>query len=76
MSETESHFPPGWDEERVRELIEHYDAMTEEELEAELDLTRVDDGHTLMVIPHELVPAVRALLAGAVEPAPVGAERS
>ena len=67
MSEIEGRFPPGWDEARVRELIDHHEAMTEEELEAELDPTRADDGQTVMVIPSELVPAVRALLASAAD---------
>lgn len=29
------HFPPGWDEDRVKRLIAHYDSMTEEEQVAE-----------------------------------------
>ena len=28
-------FPPGWDEERVRRVLEHYEAQTEEEAVAE-----------------------------------------
>ena len=27
----EQKFPPGWDEARVRELIAHYDAQTEDD---------------------------------------------
>ncbi len=28
-------FPPGWDEERVRRVLEHYEAQSEEEAVAE-----------------------------------------
>jgi hypothetical protein len=31
----EQHFPPGWDEDRVKRLIAHYDALTEDEQVAE-----------------------------------------
>ena len=27
----ESHFPPGWDEERVRSVLEYYESQTEDE---------------------------------------------
>jgi hypothetical protein len=56
-------FPPGWDERRVREVLEHYESQTEEEAVAE-DEAAFEDSHlTLMGIPNELVPAVRDLLA-------------
>ena len=31
----QSKFPPGWDEERVRRVLEHYEAQTDEEAVAE-----------------------------------------
>ena len=56
-------FPPGWDAERVRRVLAHYESQTEEEAVAE-DEAAVDAVHaTLMEIPTELVPDVRALLA-------------
>ena len=30
-----NRFPPGWDEQRVRAVLEHYEAQTEEEAVAE-----------------------------------------
>ena len=30
-----TQFPPGWDEERVRKVIENYESQTEEEAMAE-----------------------------------------
>ena len=60
---SEPKFPPGWDEERVRRVIAHYDAQTEDEQFAEIEAAREAEGVTLMAVPTELVPEVRALLA-------------
>ncbi len=57
------NFPPGWDEARVKRLIEHYENMTEDEMIAEDEAAQEAEGQTLMVVPTELVPAVRALIA-------------
>ncbi len=59
----EQKFPPGWDEDRVREVLAHYEGQTEDEQFAEIEAAREAEGMTLMAIPTELVPEVRALLA-------------
>jgi hypothetical protein len=56
-------FPPGWDEERVRRVIAHYEAQTEDEAVAEDEAAFEDQTQTIMEIPYELVPFVRELLA-------------
>lgn len=56
-------FPPGWDEKRVKEVIAHYENQTEDEEFAEIEAAREAEDITLMAIPSELVPEVRALLA-------------
>jgi len=56
-------FPPGWDEERVRRVLRHYEEQTEEEAVAEDEAAWEDRKHTTMAIPDDLVPAVRRLLA-------------
>jgi hypothetical protein len=56
-------FPPGWDEARVREVLAHYENQTEDEQFAEIEAAREAEGITLMAVPTELVPEVRALLA-------------
>lgn len=56
-------FPPGWDEERIKEVIAHYESQTEDEEFAEIEAARAAEDITLMAIPTELVPEVRALLA-------------
>lgn len=56
-------YPPGWDAQRVQEVIDYYDAMTDDDLAAEIDAGDADPNNTMMQIPTELVPAVRELLA-------------
>ena len=55
-------FPPGWNEAKVRQVIDHYDNLTDEELAAEIEAAE-PAGWTLMSVPSELVPAVRKLIA-------------
>ncbi len=60
---SQNRFPPGWDEERVRRLIERYESQTEDEAVAEDEATLEDASQTLIEVPNELVPAVRAMIA-------------
>lgn len=55
-------FPPGWDEEKVREVIAHYDGLTDVERGAEIDAAAEAPGDTLMAVPTALVPAVLKLI--------------
>ena len=59
----EQRFPPGWDEERVREVLAHYENQSEDEQFVEIEAAREAAGITMMAVPTELVPAVRALIA-------------
>ena len=56
-------FPEGWDNERVQRLIEHYESLTEQEATAEDEAVLQEPSQTVMEVPNELVPAVRALIA-------------
>jgi hypothetical protein len=60
---TKPNFPPGWDEQRVREVIEHYESQTEDEQFAEIEAVHEGEQVTLMAVPTELEAEVRALLA-------------
>lgn len=61
---SEQKFPPGWDDERTKRLIEHYDNMTEDELVAEDDAAAEEhDGQAVVSVPEALLPAIRQLLA-------------
>ena len=70
MSDGANRLPPGWDEARVHDLIEDYESRTDDELAAEIEAAFEDPSHIAMVIPNELVPAVRALLAESPDAAP------
>ncbi len=54
--------PPGWTQERVRNLAEHYDTQSEDEHAAEIEATLHAEGHTVMVVPTELVPEIVKLI--------------
>jgi hypothetical protein len=54
----QSKFPPGWDEQRVRRVLEHYESQTAV-AEDEAALARP----IVMDVPAELVPTVRELIA-------------
>ena len=56
-------YPEGWDEKRVRAIIDHYENMTEEEWLAEDEAAFNDPTETAMTVPRELVPEVMALIA-------------
>ena len=59
----ENRFPQGWDEERVRRVLAHYEEQTEDEAVAEDEATLEDQTQTVMEIPTALVPAIRELIA-------------
>jgi hypothetical protein len=61
MSQTK--FPPGWDEERVRRVLEHYGSQTDEQAVAEDEAAYEATTHTAVEVPVELLPTVRELLA-------------
>lgn len=56
-------FPPGWDDKRVRQVIEHYDAQTEDEEAEEIEAALHRDSITMVAVPNALVDKVRALIA-------------
>jgi hypothetical protein len=60
---TSQDYPPGWDEKRVQEVLAHYESQTEDEEFAEIEAALDAKDSTLMSIPTELVPEVRAMLA-------------
>jgi hypothetical protein len=56
-------FPPGWDTERVREVLAHYEDQSEDEAIAEDEAAFEDCSYTFIEIPNQLVPTVRELIA-------------
>lgn len=60
---SDSAFPEGWDEDRVRRVLHHYEKQSAEEAVADDEAAYEAPTHTAMEIPVELVPAVRELIA-------------
>ena len=61
MSKT--RYPPGWDEDRVRRVLEHYETQSDEEAVAEDEAAYEATMQTTMGVPIDLVPTVRELIA-------------
>jgi len=53
-------YPRGWNEARIRKVIEYYDSQTEEDEAAEIETGLAT---TTMEVPRALVPVVRDLIA-------------
>ena len=47
-------FPKGWDEDRVRRLLEHYESQAEDDAAAEDEAVLEDSGKTLMENPEKV----------------------
>lgn len=58
-----NNFPKGWNEERVREVLRHYESQTEDEQFAEIEAALEQEDTIMMAIPANLAPEVRALIA-------------
>ncbi len=59
----ENRFPEGWDEQRVRQVLEHCEDQTEDEAVAEDEAAYENRTESLVQVPVELLPAVRELIA-------------
>ena len=60
---SESRYPAGWDEARVKRVLDHYETQTDEEAVAEDEASWEGTSHTKMDVPVDLVPTVRELIA-------------
>jgi hypothetical protein len=63
----QSKFPVGWDEERVRRVLVHYEQQTEEEAVAEDEAAFEDHNETVMDVSYELTVQGEAREAEALE---------
>jgi len=60
---SKNNFPPGWDSERVKKVLSHYESQSEVEAVAEDEATLELTNQTVMEVPTELVPTIRDLIA-------------
>jgi hypothetical protein len=59
---SENKFPAGWDNQKVRRVLGHYEEQAEDDAVRE-DEAGVQPSETVMNVPHDLVPKVRELIA-------------
>jgi hypothetical protein len=60
----EQRFPPGWDEQRVQQVLAELDSRTEEEwVAADETAAAEQDDQAVVTVPVELLPEIRRLLA-------------
>ena len=57
-----NRFPRGWNEARVRAVLEHYENQTEAEAVAEDEAAFRRRDQTVMIVPKQLVPAITKLI--------------
>ena len=57
-----NRFPAGWNQARVRSVLEDYEQQTEEEALAEDEAAFQLRGQTVMVLPKRLVPEITQLI--------------
>ena len=60
---SKKHFPAGWDESRVQQVLDHYERQSDEEAVAEDEAAFENTTHTAIEVPVDLVPEVRELIA-------------
>jgi hypothetical protein len=63
MKRKKQRLPRGWTEAQIQRVIAHYENQTEEEAVAEDEAAFKAEGQTVMVVPTELVPEIRKLIA-------------
>lgn len=59
----QSRLPEGWDEARVRRVLDYYETQSEEEAAAEDEAAFEERDQTVMEVPNDLVPTIRELIA-------------
>lgn len=66
---TKQRLPKGWTEKQIAELARYHDSMTEDEQAAEIEAAFKKDKVTLVAVPTDLVPKVRAFIKRCKRPA-------
>ena len=62
MRGRKNRFPAGWNEERVKAVLQHYEEQSEDEAVAEDEAAFRARGQTVMVVPRSLVPEITRLI--------------
>jgi len=59
-----NYLPEGWNQAKVRRVLEHYERQTGVEAASEDEAAFRRRGQTVMVVPKSLVPEITRLIAG------------
>lgn len=59
---SKKYFPAGWDESRIEQVLDHYEAQSDEEAVAEDEAAYESKMHTAIDVPVDLVPGARELM--------------
>ena len=59
----QNNYPKGWDEDRVKRVLAHYEHQTDNEAVAEDESAWEDTSQTFIEVPNDLIPSVRKLIA-------------
>jgi hypothetical protein len=59
----QTRYPTGWNEERVRKLLWHYETQTEDEAVAEDEAAFRRRDQAVMIVPKHLVPTITEMIA-------------
>jgi hypothetical protein len=60
---TNKDSPPGWDEERIRRALSHYEQQTDKQAADEDEAAFKGKKQTVVQVPAELVPIIREMIA-------------
>ncbi len=60
---SKKNFPAGWDESRIQQVLDHYEAQSDEDAVVEDEAAFESTTHTTIEVPIDLVPQVRELMA-------------
>lgn len=63
MKKMQAEFPKGWNEKKIRQLIDHYENQSEDEAVAEDEAAYRNTRQTIMAVPVKLVPKVQKMIA-------------
>ncbi len=58
----DNKLPEGWNGERVKKVLEHYEGQTDDQAAAEDEADLTEHPETVFCVPINLVPAVRELI--------------
>jgi hypothetical protein len=59
----QTRYSTGWNEERIRKLLLHYETQTEDEAVAEDEAAFRRRDQTVMVVPKQFVPTISRMIA-------------